>query len=141
MDNLLDIRLSSESGAARHAREALAELAGELDPSVRDSVSLLVSELVSSSVRRMGPRSEREIRLRLLAEPKCVRVEVVDSGRALPAIAPRLLASGWSILHDPGLAGDPGGWGLAIVNAVADRWGIIADRGTEVWFELDLPGR
>jgi hypothetical protein len=141
MDDLLDLRFSSEADAARRAREAVAGVAGKLDPSVRDSVLLLVSELVSSSVRRMGTGEGKELRLRVLAGPECVRAEVADSGRVLHAIAPRLVDSAWSILQDAGLLGDPGGWGLAIVNAVADRWGLTADRGTEVWFELDLPRR
>ncbi len=141
MDNLLDLRIPSETGAARRARDALAGVVGEFDAYVRDSLTLLVSELVSSSVRRMGPGNEKAIAVRALAGPGVVRVEVRDSGRTIPPIVPRLRPSGWSILHDPGLVGVPGGWGLAIVNSVADRWGIIADRGTEVWFELDVPGR
>jgi len=49
-------------------------------------------------------------------------------------------------VHDPGLGPlpemraeddpEPGGHGLRLVDAVADRWGV--ERGsTRVWFELD----
>jgi hypothetical protein len=31
----------------------------------------------------------------------------------------------------------PGGWGLVLVDRIADRWGIIhSPDGTCVWFEL-----
>jgi hypothetical protein len=49
--------------------------------------------------------------------------------------------------HGPGFAarvaessGETGGWGLRVVEALADRWGMqcSAER-TEVWFERDCP--
>jgi hypothetical protein len=40
--------------------------------------------------------------------------------------------------HRPGPE-DPGGRGLSLVDALADRWGS-ADGGTRVWFEVDRPG-
>jgi hypothetical protein len=29
------------------------------------------------------------------------------------------------------------GWGLYLVDRLADRWGVTSDVGTTVWFELD----
>ena len=48
-------------------------------------------------------------------------------------------------LVDPGfVAGQPlpsmyqdSGWGLYLVEQIADRWGVTQDDGTCVWFELD----
>jgi hypothetical protein len=32
----------------------------------------------------------------------------------------------------------PGGWGLYLVDRIADRWGIVSNRMNRVWFEVDL---
>ena len=29
------------------------------------------------------------------------------------------------------------GWGLYLVDQIADRWGVDHDPGTRVWFEID----
>jgi hypothetical protein len=31
---------------------------------------------------------------------------------------------------------EPGGWGLMLVEGIADRWGVKRDPTTTVWFEL-----
>jgi anti-sigma regulatory factor (Ser/Thr protein kinase) len=31
----------------------------------------------------------------------------------------------------------PGGWGLCLVDRLADRWGVDSGNRTAVWFELD----
>jgi hypothetical protein len=49
-------------------------------------------------------------------------VEVADSGGGRPQRRP-----------DPGA---DGGWGLLLVEAASDRWGV-ADGSTSVWFEID----
>lgn len=36
---------------------------------------------------------------------------------------------------------DGSGWGLYLVDRIADRWGVLSDERTEVWFEIDVePG-
>jgi anti-sigma regulatory factor (Ser/Thr protein kinase) len=136
MDELMALDLRSERDAAHRAREALSSAIPTLGPAIRANAGLLVSELVSSSVRRV-PETDA-ISLRVLLGPDRIRVEVRDPGPLFPPPTGRQ-SSGWSILHDTGPAGDPTGWGLYIVSRVASRWGITVDRGTEVWFELDLP--
>ena len=31
----------------------------------------------------------------------------------------------------------PGGWGLYLVDQLADRWGVARDHLNRVWFEMD----
>jgi hypothetical protein len=54
-----------------------------------------------------------------------VRVEVVDSGTSI----------GVAMCRPDGI----GGWGLRLVDRIADRWGVIGETGAHVWFELDRP--
>jgi hypothetical protein len=28
------------------------------------------------------------------------------------------------------------GWGLFLIDQLADRWGVVHDKGTTVWFEV-----
>ncbi|MDP9343935.1 MAG: ATP-binding protein [Actinomycetota bacterium] len=137
MDELLALRLRPQQDAARRARQALAPVLGALDPDIRSNVSLLASELVTSSVRRLGQLPAETIVLRVVRRPTVLRVEVRDPGPLFPPPVSGQ-SSGWSILQETGPAGDPTGWGLYIVNRLASRWGITVDRGTEVWFELDV---
>ena len=32
---------------------------------------------------------------------------------------------------------EPGGWGLHLVDSLADRWGVETGRRTRVWFEIE----
>jgi serine/threonine-protein kinase RsbW len=111
-----------EAGAA--ARQALVADDG-LPTSVRDDVLLLLTELVTNAVRHAGVGPEQAIRVELLSHRQLVRVEVTDRGRRFARIRPR---SGRD---------ESGGWGLFLVDAVADRWGVAsAEIGTCVWFEI-----
>jgi anti-sigma regulatory factor (Ser/Thr protein kinase) len=110
--------------AARKAVEAIgADAAGER----LDDLRLLVSELVTNSVRHAGMGPDDRITLRVERPDEYLRVEVCDCG------------SGWDDpsgerRQDPE---EPGGWGLFLVEHVADRWGVEQDGRTCVWFELD----
>jgi len=82
---------------------------------------LLVSELVTNAVK-YGP--EDEIRLIIAHGEGRTRFTVHDLGLGP---LPEMRAE-----DDPA----PGGHGLRLVDALADRWGV--ERGsTRVWFELD----
>jgi anti-sigma regulatory factor (Ser/Thr protein kinase) len=85
---------------------------------------LLTSELVTNAVRHAAT----EIRLRVEFDAKTVRVEVTDTGKAMPVVTP---------------TPDVGGYGLRIVDQLAARWGVdqIPENGKTVWFEVDLKGR
>jgi anti-sigma regulatory factor (Ser/Thr protein kinase) len=101
---------------------AVEQFGASLDPEVVPDVRLLVSELISNSVKYGG---EGQVQLILQSEDRRhVRVEVVDQGVGfVPAVRDRPKT-------------EPGGWGLHLVEALTQRWGVF-DGSTHVWFELD----
>ena len=121
----LDLRLAAGPRAPGQARHALDELAREVHPETLDRVRLLVSELVTNSVRHAGLQQEDRIALRVTTDDRFVRVEVSDPG---PGFADRPPLP--TIYQDSG-------WGLYLVEQIADRWGIEKGRETSVWFEID----
>ena len=122
----LAITVPARPTAAGDARRAVAE-SGLVATAQEPTLMLLVSELVSNSVRHAGMDEDEEIHLRARAVDDCAYVEVCDAGRGR---APQL--------REPELeALQPGGLGLQLVDAMADRWGVVRDgQGTCVWFEL-----
>ena len=116
-----EIVLSFErtSDAPRAARRRVRELA---PPDRIDDATLLVSELVTNAVK-YGPEAG-QIRLIVSQDDERARFTVHDLGLGP---LPEMRAD-----DDPA----PGGHGLRLVDALADRWGV--ERGsTRVWFELD----
>jgi anti-sigma regulatory factor (Ser/Thr protein kinase) len=89
-------------------------------------VMICVTELVTNSVQHPAQRTDDRVELELQVSPAAVRVEVRDTGEGFePATVPR---------H----RGERGGYGLHIVELLADRWGVERDELTRVWFEIDL---
>jgi anti-sigma regulatory factor (Ser/Thr protein kinase) len=116
--------------AASAARHTVANLAPFLDPVVAENAELLVSELVTNSLRHAGLPPQACIEFTLRATSEVVMVEVADAGRGfedeLPA-RPRV---------EPGTP-EASGWGLFLVDQISDRWGAVQVEGeTRVWFEL-----
>lgn len=121
----IDIRvtLASCAGAPRAAREAVQRLRGEIADHLLRDLELLVSEVVTNSVRHARVPQGAVIDLGIRVSPDRVRVVVSDDGTEF---GPR-----------PGPSEDrPGGWGLRIVERVADR--VVTQSGdrTTVWFEI-----
>ena len=85
--------------------------------------SLLTSELVTNSVLHGQTGVEDEIELALSWDVDRVRLEITDEGPGFQASA-----------RD---SERPGGWGLVLVEAMSDRWGIERGERTRVWFELE----
>jgi two-component sensor histidine kinase len=114
------LSLERTADAPREARRRVRELPC-LDPDQVEDAVLLVSELVTNSVK-YGPEDEA-IRLIVQTDEERVRLTVHDLGLGpLPEMRDE---------SDPA----PGGHGLRLVDALADRWGV--ERGsTRVWFEL-----
>jgi anti-sigma regulatory factor (Ser/Thr protein kinase) len=105
------------------ARHALDGLYGDLGEELHDTAVLLISELVTNSVRH-SKVSAGVIELVATSTPRYVRVEVSDDGEGF----------------DPPPASDSdsdSGRGLELVEELADRWGRPTGMRTCVWFELD----
>jgi anti-sigma regulatory factor (Ser/Thr protein kinase) len=125
MNESLRLRFSGGMNAPARARTALRSLDRTL-ADVKDDVDILVSELVTNSVRHAGSDL---IELEARTSPTTVRVEVGDSGPGFDRQDP----------PEP----DPdrvGGYGLYLVDRLANRWGVERTGGTRVWFEIDRNG-
>ena len=123
-EEMVEMRLSPSAEAPVAARRSLERVTGGLDSHAVETLRLLVSELVTNSVRHAGLESSQWIDLRVEPTPEAVRVSVTDPGRGFDRpSAPR--------------AGDASGWGLYLVEQMADRWGVSQDGVTSVWFEID----
>jgi anti-sigma regulatory factor (Ser/Thr protein kinase) len=123
---MLDLRLPAGPQSPGEARHALDEFSGDVGEEQLDEVRLLVSELVTNSVRHAGMDSGQWIGLRVEHAEATLRVEVTDSGPGFEAGKPL-----------PSLYQDSG-WGLYLVEQIADRWGVKQEDGTCVWFEVDV---
>jgi len=97
-----------------------------------DDVRLVLSELVTNSLRHSDLRQGGWIGVRTLRRPGGVRVEVCDPGPGFPPPPPL-----------PRSSSPFGGRGLLIVDRLASRWGAhrTADGRWEVWADLDRQPR
>jgi anti-sigma regulatory factor (Ser/Thr protein kinase) len=115
--------LSLGPEAPSAAREAACVLVGQVGQDLVDAAAMVVSELVTNSVRHSGMRPGAPILVRLVATDHSVRVEVTDDGRGF---RPRV--------SRPSIDAE-GGWGLYLVERLAHQWGVLQD-GRVVWAEL-----
>jgi anti-sigma regulatory factor (Ser/Thr protein kinase) len=123
MAERLTVELQRENTAPRRARAALARFDHGLAPAREQDAELLLSELVTNAVRHGG---DGDLTLHLGRMDHRFRAEVVDQGDGFVP-EPR----------DRDDLRTPGGWGLPLVDSLADRWGT--HRGsTHVWFEIEL---
>jgi anti-sigma regulatory factor (Ser/Thr protein kinase) len=122
-DSRLTFELPRDTHAPAAARAALGGFSHALDRQGEHASRLLVSELVTNAVKYGG---EGPVRLEVKADPGCFRAEVIDEGSGFVAKERE--------------ADQEGGWGLPLVEELADRWGTF-EGSTHVWFELDLSGR
>jgi anti-sigma regulatory factor (Ser/Thr protein kinase) len=116
------VDISRDRMAPAAARRAVDGLAGTVDDDLIPDVKLLVSELITNSVKYGG---EGAITLTLdVDRPGRVRAEVIDQGPGFVPIARDRPAT------------EVGGWGLHLVQTLSNRWGVH-DGSTRVWFEID----
>jgi anti-sigma regulatory factor (Ser/Thr protein kinase) len=124
------MRLGSGPDAAAVARHAIAGLRADLDPPLMETLRLLVTELVTNSVRHTDCES---LMLRVAVGRSAVITEVADDGAVFDPAA-----------HALAEAEDKdgnGGWGLFLVERLARSWGVKDDgRSKRVWFELARAG-
>jgi anti-sigma regulatory factor (Ser/Thr protein kinase) len=113
--------------APRVARSVIAQwLADHVAPSVLETALLLVSELVSNSVRHSGVPEGEDVVVRVRLWQDGFRLEVEDPGRnGVIAPKPTDLLRG-------------GGMGLHLVQTLSERWGVTraAEGPTCVWAQL-----
>jgi anti-sigma regulatory factor (Ser/Thr protein kinase) len=125
----LHMQLKRGAQAAREGRHALDRLEGSIDDGQLDVLRLLVTELVTNSVRH-AKAAHAWIALDVEIYANSVRVAVTDRGPGFKAPA------------EPEPHPDrPGGWGLCLVHRLADRWGVATNGQTAVWFEMDRDRR
>jgi anti-sigma regulatory factor (Ser/Thr protein kinase) len=121
-------RLLREPIAAAAARRELEVFRGELDQVVYEDVALLMTELITNSVKHAGPDAGDHIDVDVAVMPDRIRVDVRDGG-------PGFKHRGRDPDADHALH-----WGLHLIEALADRWEIVSGTGaagTVVWFEVD----
>jgi anti-sigma regulatory factor (Ser/Thr protein kinase) len=124
MESDMSFELAGGPYAVTAARLALTDLESHLNPSVAFDVRLLVSELVTNSVQHAQVSADDSIVLAVQFSDNVVRVEVRDNGPGFepPATPPPEDADA--------------GWGLFLVEQLADAWGV-GDGGKGVWFEIE----
>ena len=87
----------------------------------------MVSELVTNSVKHAGLPDHEIVTVTAQSSRDGIRVEIADGGLGFePDLPPQ--------------PADTSGWGLFLVEQMADRWGVDPlARGVRVWFELTWP--
>jgi anti-sigma regulatory factor (Ser/Thr protein kinase) len=115
----LELTLPSRAESVAEARGAAGAVLGGLSDNTREGVRVVISELVTNAIKH-GPGGT--VILRLRRDGDAVRGEVEDEGAEM-GVSPS------------DLGGPHGGFGLRVVDALTDRWGV-RDGSTHVWFEL-----
>lgn len=87
---------------------------------------LVVSELVTNSLRHGGLPDAATVRIFADLTDHMLRLEVEDAGTA------------GAVTRRAPNRNHGGGFGLNIIDALAARWGVQRDRGTLVWVELAI---
>jgi serine/threonine-protein kinase RsbW len=126
IEETLMLRLAGDDHAPARARRALESLENALGDA-RSDVALLVSELVTNSIRHGGGQPDAAIEVVATAAPEVVRVEVADRG---PGFDAEEAHRGRSV----------GGYGLKLVEKLTTRWGTTHNGGSRVWFEIHRNG-
>ena len=127
MGEPLEVVLAADAQAPREARSIVVRhLGGVVAPSVLDSAQLVISELVTNSVRHSGVAAGEQLLVRVCLGQTACRLEVEDRGRD-GVIAP-----------GPIDRVNGGGMGLNLVQMLSERWGLerVLAGGTRVWAQL-----
>jgi anti-sigma regulatory factor (Ser/Thr protein kinase) len=123
---LAEIALPAGSAAPGAARLfAVHCLTGLVSQRILADAVLLVSELVTNSVRHGDLGEGDTVLVRVYLGADTLRLEVENSGIA--GLVPD---------HRADRRPDEGGFGLALVGLFATRWGVRRAQNTEVWLEL-----
>ncbi len=118
----ITVEIPRDPRAPANARRAVDDLTGKVAEDVIPDVKLLVSELITNSVKYGG---EGAVQLVIdIEDERKMRVEVVDQGVGFVPVARDRPAT------------EVGGWGLHLVQTLSNRWGVH-EGSTHVWFEID----
>jgi anti-sigma regulatory factor (Ser/Thr protein kinase) len=123
--NRISVQFDAGPSAAASARNALVAVDPHVESQLMADVRLLVSELVTNSVRHSDIDRSDVVGLDVVVDSDTIHVQVCDSGTGFE---PRERRPGQS---------KAGGWGLFLVDRLADRWGVARNHVTRVWFEID----
>ena len=122
MASTVSFDIPRDARAPRAARRAIEGLDGRIAEDVVADVKLLVSELITNSVKYGG---EGALRLQIETDgPRKLRAEVIDQGVGFVPVARDRPAT------------EVGGWGLHLVQTLSDRWGVH-EGSTHVWFVIE----
>lgn len=124
----LELSLAPTAAAPAKARAAVSEWCGQATRVGLpvDAALLLVSELVTNSVRHAGIDNQHPLRLSGWLSATTLRLQLWDGGTQ-GTVTPR----------PPRRDDDIGGFGLELVARLSRAWGVDRDtHGTTVWLEL-----
>ena len=119
--------LPSDFRAAGAARQTMRSLEPYMSTETMQDLNLLVTELVSNSVKHASLMDDQGIEVDANPSGRAIRVEVTNPGGA--QLANKLERATES------------GWGLLLVSKIASRWGVTTNGSTMIWFEIDLGDR
>ena len=122
------MRLTVGEHSARHIRRIVRSLLCEWElAELTDAAELAVTELVANVVRHVP---DRKCALLVLRQTAGVRVEMADDCPELPTVSAK----------EPSPDSESGR-GLVLLDALADRWGVLPGPGTgkTIWFECTQP--
>ena len=122
--------MAAGPAAASEARQSLSVIGDQVSQERFADLRLLVSELVTNSVRHAGFTADDRVEVGFLVrmDDRRIRVDVLDAGK------------GFAQTVTPSTPDQVSGWGLQIVEKLTDRWGVepLPGSGSSVWFEIDL---
>jgi anti-sigma regulatory factor (Ser/Thr protein kinase) len=124
----LKLSLAPTAAAAAHARAAVCEWCGQATGVGLpvEAALLLVSELVTNSIRHARIDDDQPLRLNAWLSETTLRLELWDGG-----------TRGTVTRRPPQREDDIGGFGLDLVARLSSAWGVNRDaHGTTVWLEL-----
>jgi anti-sigma regulatory factor (Ser/Thr protein kinase) len=122
-----EVGVAPDRDGPRIARAEITRwLSSRMPDRVLDDARLLVTELVTNSIRHAGLRGDDVISVRAEVLGGRLRLEVEDAGRAGP------------VARRTPERGRMGGFGLNIVETLGLRWGVSLSHGTTVWAEMAL---
>ena len=121
----MHVCLPSDFRAARAARQSMRSLEGYVPPEIIQDLNLLVSELVTNSVKHGSLMRDQAIEIDANPTSRGIRIEVTNPGRG-------------ELSNSVELRPRESGWGLLLVTKIASRWGMTTNGSTLIWFEIDL---